>query len=46
MLITLSSLLGGKEIKEIRETFAAIDADSSGGITVQELRNAYIQAGH
>ena len=45
MLISLASLLNGKEIKEHRETFTAIDVDSSGGITREELKNAYRQAG-
>ena len=41
MLTLLSSLLNGKELKEIRETFLAIDADSSGSISLAELCDAF-----
>jgi Ca2+-binding EF-hand superfamily protein len=41
MLTLLASLLNGKELKEIRETFAAIDADSSGSISLAELCLAF-----
>lgn len=34
-----------KEIKEIRETFSAIDADSSGSISLDELCTAFKSAG-
>ncbi len=37
----LSTLLNGKELKEIRETFDAIDVDNSGGISLDELCKAY-----
>jgi calcium-dependent protein kinase len=41
----LAALLNGKELKEIRETFAAIDSDSSGSISIAELCQAYQLAG-
>ena len=41
----LAALLNGKELKEIRETFAAIDSDSSGSISITELCQAYKEAG-
>lgn len=37
ILLLLAALLNGKELKEIRETFAAIDSDSSGSISIAEL---------
>lgn len=45
MLIILASLLNGKELKEIRETFAAIDSDSSGSISLEELCDAFKKIG-
>ena len=44
-MLLLSSLLNGKELKEIRESFAAIDVDSSGAISLNELCYAYRSAG-
>ena len=41
ILLVLSTLLNGKELKEIRETFTAIDVDHSGGISLDELCKAY-----
>lgn len=41
----MSALLNGKELKEIRETFSAIDIDSSGSISLAELCSAYRVAG-
>ena len=41
----LAALLNSKELKEIRDTFSAIDADSSGAISMKELHNAFKQAG-
>lgn len=41
----LGALLNSKELKEIRETFSAIDLDSSGAISLKELQNAFKQAG-
>jgi Ca2+-binding EF-hand superfamily protein len=41
MLILLASLLNGKELKEIRDTFSAIDIDSSGSISLHELCQAF-----
>jgi len=41
----LATLLNGKELKEIRDTFAAIDADSSGSISLSELCDAYKKMG-
>jgi calcium-dependent protein kinase len=43
--LLLATLLNGKELKEIRETFSAIDIDSSGSISLSELCDAYRQAG-
>jgi len=45
ILLLLAALLNGKELKEIRETFAAIDSDSSGSISIAELCSAYQLAG-
>ena len=45
ILLLLGALLNSKELKEIRDTFAAIDEDSSGAISLQELQNAFRQAG-
>lgn len=45
VLLLLGALLNSKELKEIRDTFAAIDEDSSGAISLQELQNAFRQAG-
>lgn len=45
MLTLLSSLLNGKELKEIRNTFAAIDSDSSGAISLSELCNGFRSSG-
>ena len=45
ILLLLAALLNGKELKEIRETFAAIDSDSSGAISIAELCQAYQLAG-
>lgn len=41
----LGGLLNSKELKEIRDTFSAIDEDSSGAISLRELHNAFKQAG-
>lgn len=41
ILVLLASLLNGKELKEIRETFLAIDEDSSGAISLTELCQAF-----
>mmetsp|Transcript_914 Transcript_914/g.928 ORF Transcript_914/g.928 Transcript_914/m.928 type:complete len:109 (+) Transcript_914:1027-1353(+) len=41
ILLLLSTLLNGKELREIRETFSAIDSDSNGSISVGELSEAY-----
>jgi Ca2+-binding EF-hand superfamily protein len=38
ILLILATLLNGKELKEIRETFSAIDSDSSGAISHTELK--------
>jgi Ca2+-binding EF-hand superfamily protein len=43
--LLLGALLNSKELKEIRETFSAIDQDSSGAISLKELENAFKQAG-
>lgn len=45
VLLLLGALLNSKELKEIRETFSAIDVDSSGAISMVELKNAFRQAG-
>lgn len=45
ILLILSALLNSKELKEIRDTFSAIDLDSSGAISLLELQNAFKQAG-
>ena len=45
ILLIIGTLLNSKELKEIRDTFAAIDADSSGTITLDELKAAFKQAG-
>ncbi|TNV85162.1 hypothetical protein FGO68_gene11276 [Halteria grandinella] len=45
ILLLLGALLNSKQLKEIRDTFSAIDADSSGTITLAELSAAYQQAG-
>jgi hypothetical protein len=45
ILLLLGALLNSKELKEIRETFSAIDQDSSGAISLKELENAFKQAG-
>jgi len=45
VLLLLGALLNSKELKEIRDTFSAIDEDSSGAISLQELHNAFRQAG-
>ena len=45
ILLLLGALLNSKELKEIRETFSAIDIDSSGAISLKELEDAYKQAG-
>lgn len=45
MLTLLASLLNGKELKEIRETFAAIDVDSSGSISLSELCQGFRSSG-
>lgn len=45
ILLLLAGLLNGKELKEIRDTFAAIDIDSSGTISLAELCEAFKQAG-
>lgn len=45
ILLILGTLLNSKELKEIRETFFAIDADSSGTITLNELKAALKEAG-
>lgn len=45
ILLLLGALLNSKELKEIRDTFSAIDEDSSGAISLKELQNAFIQAG-
>lgn len=42
ILLLIGTLLNSKELKEIRDTFAAIDADSSGTITLAELKLAFI----
>jgi len=39
--LILGALLNSKELKEIRDTFAAIDVDSSGAISLEELSDAY-----
>jgi len=39
--LLLGALLNSKELKEIRDTFYAIDSDSSGTITLAELSMAY-----
>lgn len=44
-MLLLAALLNSKQLKEIRDTFSAIDADSSGTITFDELSAAYQQAG-
>jgi len=41
ILLLLGALLNSKELKEIRDTFSAIDADSSGTITLTELKIAF-----
>jgi Ca2+-binding EF-hand superfamily protein len=41
ILLLLAALLNSKELKEIRDTFSAIDIDSSGTITIDELSAAY-----
>jgi Ca2+-binding EF-hand superfamily protein len=41
ILLLIGTLLNSKELKEIRDTFAAIDADSSGTITLAELKVAF-----
>jgi Ca2+-binding EF-hand superfamily protein len=41
ILLLIGTLLNSKELKEIRDTFAAIDADSSGTITLAELKLAF-----
>jgi calcium-dependent protein kinase len=41
----LATLLNGKELKEIRDTFAAIDVDSSGTISLSELCHAFRMSG-
>jgi Ca2+-binding EF-hand superfamily protein len=41
ILLLLAGLLNGKELREIRETFSAIDADSNGSISLSELCIAY-----
>jgi Ca2+-binding EF-hand superfamily protein len=41
----LAALLNGKQLKEIRDTFSAIDTDASGTISLEELCNAFRQAG-
>lgn len=41
VLLLLGALLNSKDLKEIRETFSAIDIDSSGAITGKELYQAY-----
>lgn len=41
VLLLLGALLNSKELKEIRETFSAIDEDSSGAISLKELSNAF-----
>jgi len=35
--LLLGALLNSKELKEIRDTFSAIDEDSSGAISMAEL---------
>jgi calcium-dependent protein kinase len=45
ILLLLAALLNGKELREIRETFSAIDIDSSGSISLAELCVAFKQAG-
>jgi calcium-dependent protein kinase len=45
ILLILGALLNSKELKEIRDTFFAIDADSSGTITLNELKAALLEAG-
>jgi Ca2+-binding EF-hand superfamily protein len=45
VLLLLGALLNSKQLKDIRDTFSAIDADSSGTITLAELSAAYQQAG-
>lgn len=41
ILLLLAALLNSKDLKEIRDTFAAIDEDSSGAISLAELSNAF-----
>jgi Ca2+-binding EF-hand superfamily protein len=41
ILLLIGTLLNSKDLKEIRDTFAAIDADSSGTITLAELKVAF-----
>ena len=41
ILLLLAGLLKSKDIKEIRDTFSAIDLDSSGAITLNELKAAF-----
>ena len=41
ILLLIGTLLNSKDLKEIRDTFAAIDADSSGTITLAELKLAF-----
>jgi hypothetical protein len=41
ILLLIGTLLNSTELKEIRDTFAAIDADSSGTITLAELKVAF-----
>lgn len=45
ILLLLAALLNGKELREIRETFSAIDVDSSGSISLHELCSAFWLAG-
>jgi hypothetical protein len=45
VFLFLAALLNSKELKEIRDTFSAIDEDSSGAISMKELHNAFKQAG-
>jgi calcium-dependent protein kinase len=45
ILLLLAALLNSKELKDIRDTFSAIDVDSSGTITLGELSAAFLQAG-
>ena len=41
ILLLLAALLNSKDLKEIRDTFSAIDVDSSGSISLAELCNAF-----